>query len=360
MVTQTEQLVERRPAARPLVKTERPQPRIVWWGAAGAVAVAVQVFVFATWFLAGEAKTTPTGADPVPAATKAWAIGIQTISILLFVGTAVYVVRQCRRHRALTFDAILVVAWCLSWWQDPILNYLRPVFFYNAYLLNLGSWTSRIPGWQSPDGHLLAEPLFAASIYGWMLLTSMLTCAGMRWAKRHWPGIRVPGLVLSALATMIVFDFVLEVFFVRTRLYSYAATVHDLSIWGDKPYHFPIYESLLWGSVWASVGMLRYFRDDKGRSVVEKGVDSLPGSTRKKNVLRVLAVTGFINVVFVVLYNIPIQFFNLHVDTMPAHPTYLRSGLCGDGTAYPCPGPDVPIYLRGQPGPQPVGPPGSD
>jgi hypothetical protein len=98
--------------------------------------------------------------------------------------------------------------------------------------------------------------------------------------------------------------------------------------------------------------MLRYFRDDRGRSVVERGVDAMVASTRKKNLLRVLAVTGFINVVFVTFYNLPIQFFNLHVDTMPTHPTYLRSGLCGEGTPYSCPGPEVPIYLRGQPGPQ--------
>jgi hypothetical protein len=352
VVTQSEKLVQKRPALPPRGTIAPRRPAIVWWAAVGAAAVAVQAFVFVTWFLSGEAKTTPTGADPVPTSTKFWAISIQSISILLFLGTAVLVVRQCRRRRVLTFDAVLVIAWCLSWWQDPILNYLRPIFFYNAYLVNLGSWTSRIPGWQSPDGHLLAEPLFAASIYGWMLLTSMLTCAGMRWAKRHWPQIGVPGLVLSALATMFIFDLLVEGLFVRTRLYSYAATVHDLSLWGDKPYHFPLYEPVLWGSVWATVGMLRYFRDDKGRSMVEKGVDTMVASTRKKNVFRVLAVTGFINVVFVVLYNIPIQFFSLNVDKMPAHPTYLRSGLCGDDTAYPCPGPDVPVYLRGQPGPQ--------
>lgn len=352
MVKQAERLTGGGPAARPLSTPAKERPAIVWWAAVGAAVVLIQAFVYVTWFLTGEAKTTPTGADPVPAGTKAWALSIQTISILIFIGTAVMVVRQCRRRKVLTFDAVLVIAWCLSWWQDPILNYLRPVFFYNAYLWNLGSWTSRIPGWQSPNGHLLAEPLFAGSIYGWMLLTSMLTCAGMRWAKKRRPSIGVPGLILSAWATMIVFDFVLEVFFVRTRLYSYAATVHDLSVFGDKPYHFPIYESFLWGGVWAAVGVLRYFRNDKGRSVVEKGVDEMQASTKKKNVLRVLAITGFINVVFVAFYNIPIQFFALNVDKMPAHPTYLRSGLCGDDTAYPCPGPDVPIYLRGQPGPQ--------
>ena len=334
------------------VAPARQRPRVVWWAIIGAAAVAVQLFVFASWILAGEATPTHTGADPVPGSTKFWAISIQSISILLFAGCVVGVVRQCRRHQALTFDAILVMAWILSWWQDPILNYIRPVFFYNSYLLNLGSWTSQIPGWLSPHGHLLAEPLFAGSIYGWMLLTSMLTCAGMRWAKRIWPRIGTPGLIAAGYATMIVFDFLVEGTFVRTRLYSYAATIHDLSLWGGKEYHFPLYEPILWGAVWASVGILRYFRDDRGRCVVEKGIDEMPVSTRRKNVLRTLAVTGFINVVFVAFYNVPIQWFGLHVDTMPPHPTYLRSGLCGPGTEYPCPGPDVPIYLRGQPGPQ--------
>ncbi|MCZ7526756.1 MAG: spirocyclase AveC family protein [Acidimicrobiia bacterium] len=334
-----------------LLEPRRQRPPIVRWALVGAFFLAVEIFVITTWFTSGEATPTSTGADPVPGYIKGWAIALQIVCPLIFVAALVYVVRQCRRERRLTFDAVLLIAWCLVYWQDPMLNYLRPIFSYNSYLVNLGSWTSRTPGWMSPRGHLMPEPLvLGGTVYGWFLFASMMTCAAMRWAKRRWPHLGSTGLVTVGFASMILFDFVLEVFFVRTHMYIYASVVKELTIFHGTWNQFPIYESFLWGGMMAATGVLRYFRDDRGRSVVERGVDQLEATTTKKNILRILAVSGCLNVMFIFTYNLPIQVFNLHADDPPELPTYLRNDLCGEGTPYRCPGPDTPIYLRGQEG----------
>jgi len=40
---------------------------------------------------------------------------------------------------------------------------------------------------------------------------------------------------------------------------------------------------------------------------------------------------------------VPYNFFALKADTFPAMPSFLRAGICGQGTAYACPGQWVPI-----------------
>ncbi len=116
----------------------------------------------------------------------------------------------------------------------------------------------------------------------------------MRAAKRRIPGIGVAGLIGVALAAGFVFDLLCEVFMVCTSLYAYNGTVHALSLWGGERYQFPLYESLYWGAVWAAAGILRYFRDDKGRSVVERGAESVSVSQRMQTAYRAFAVIGFL------------------------------------------------------------------
>src|SRR5437667_171266 len=65
-----------------------------------------------------------------------------------------------------------------------------------------------------------------------------------------------------------------------------------------KTYQFPLYEPFIFGLTWMAPGALRYFRDDKGRSVVERGIDESKISRRRANGLRLLAVIGFLNLVY--------------------------------------------------------------
>jgi len=336
----------RAPAADATSLEGRKARPVLWWAAIGAVFVALQVYIYISWIASGDATRTPTGSDPLTGATEIWLNGFQVLSVAAAVLIVAIVVRQSLRERRMSFDAMLVTAWVAVYWQDPIINYIRTSFFYNSHFFNVGSWTEQIPGWMSPNGALLPEPLaFVGSLYFWLGPgASLLTFWVMRRAKRRWPGLGNVGLVATAWLVMVALDLLAELIWVRTELYAYSGTIHGLSFWGGQRYQFPIYEAVLWPMMWTAMGALKYFRDDKGRSVVERGVDRVR-AVRWRTPLRVLAIIGFANVAMLT-YNIAFQAFVLHNDKQPAdYPSYLQNEMCGKGTRYACNGPEIPIPL---------------
>jgi hypothetical protein len=93
--------------------------------------------------------------------------------------------------------------------------------------------------------------------------------------------------------------------------------------------------------------MIRYLRDDKGRSFAERGVDELRLTKRKRKLVQFLAITGFVHGYSLFGYFLPFQVMALKADTFPAMPSYLRAGICGEGTDYACPGKEfVPVPSR--------------
>ena len=78
---------------------------------------------------------------------------------------------------------------------------------------------------------------------------------------------------------------------------------------------------------------LRYFRDDKGQTFVEKGIDNLGYSAGRKKLVTFLALAGLIQPWFLIAYYLPYTLFVIHSDTFPAYPSYMRAEMCGEGTA---------------------------
>ena len=72
-----------------------------------------------------------------------------------------FFIKPWRRERRITLDGMLFVSMGLMFFQDPLLNYFNTWCTYNTWAFNLGSWSSNIPGWVSPEepGAQVAEPL---------------------------------------------------------------------------------------------------------------------------------------------------------------------------------------------------------
>ncbi len=174
----------------------------------------------------------------------------------------------------------------------------------------------------------------------------MLANVVMRRAKSRWPNIGTTGIIGVALVFCMAFDFVIEAIWLRLGIYTYAGSIGWLTIFKGRYYQFPIYEVVLAGGMFAAFACLRYFKDDKGRSVAERGIDDVKGSTRKRTTIRLLATIGIVNVLMIVTYSLPMQWFGTHADSWPEDITsrsYLTNGLCGPETDYACSGPGVPI-----------------
>jgi len=332
----------------PPATAARPVRPVVAWAVIGAVFLLLEAYVFAAWFISGDAHTVATGADAVPTGTKVLAWVFQALTVAALIGTIVWLVRKCRREGRLVFDAVWVIGLASMYWQDPLCNYLRPVFYYNSYLINLGSWAPHIPGWVSPNAVHLPEPLiFVGPIYGSVIPIIALGAHWvMRTASERRPDFGVVRVFLVGWVAMAATVIGFEVIWVHSNLYAYPGALHNFAIQGGSRYQFPLQEALLWGAFLTVAGAVRLYRDDLGQSIAERGTDRVSGSLGRSNLLRALALIGFMNLAMLI-YNLGMISLTLHVDRTPGgYPSYLTNKLCGPGTPYRCPAPGVPVYLR--------------
>ena len=330
----------------------RPVRPVKIWAVVGAGFIALQVYVYSAWILSGDAVRTPTGPTPVPGYMRWSAHSMEaiTVSLVVFFGYW-FVVRPWRRERRMTLDGLLYLACFTLYWADPLLNYAQTWGTYNAVFFNRGSWAMHIPGWIAPRNNLFPEPLlWSGGLYPtWIFGAMILACGVMRRVKQRRPNIGTIGLLGSCLAFFIVFDLISELTFMRLGLYSYAGAIDWLTLFHGHYYQLPVYELLFWPLAWTAFAGLRYFRDDKGRTFAERGVDDLRVSPAKKYGLRFLALAGALNVLFFI-YNGPQIWWGLQADSWPQDiqkRSYLTDGICGPGTDYACPGSAVPIHKPG-------------
>ena len=340
--------------ASPVAFTDEPRriKPITWWAAIGGAVLALQVYVFSAWIISGDATRTDPGPSPLPTWMH-WSIRLQeTAGVIALVAILFFVVyRPWRRDGRISLDGMLVFCFLGVWWQDPLINYSQAVATYNTHLINFGSWTSKIPGWNTPNGHVFPEPVvwtstcYMTAVWGAVVISNII----MRKAKERWPRLGVAGLVGICLGFFIVFDLAIELVWVRTGIYFYPGAIRSLSFFPGTYYQFPAYEVLLFGVTWGRWGCMRYFRDDKGRTLAERGVDDLRATPKQKSWLRFLALLGMLNVLYL-WCNVGWQFFGLRSDAWPKSVTtksYMLDQLCGPGTNYACSGPSVPIPRRG-------------
>jgi hypothetical protein len=307
---------------------------IKYWASFGAFVIALQLYVYIRWLSSSSFKRTPTGADAVPGWMKAEITATEVLSLVgLVVALYFFFVRPWRRERRVTADGLISLGFLTLYWQDLMLNYTSPLATYNSFFFNRGSWFSFVPGWASAHGSQTAEPMLMAGpfyVYG-CFGASVLGCVVMRKAHERWPQIGKLGLMAIAYLFFCVFDFILEpLVILRLGWWAYPGAIRSMSVFAGTQYQFPLYGMVLMAGVWTAWASLRFFKDDQGRTVVERGVDRLNVGGKSKTFVRFLAIAGCLNLMWLI-YMVPIQFFDLHNDAWPnvfAKRSYLTDGLC--------------------------------
>ena len=334
------------PAPDRALAAEQAQPivPVKGWATLGALCLAVIAFVWAKWLTGPYTKTVPTGVTPVPGFMKTAIV----IGELLIVPGALwcfyrFLWRPWRLERRLTVDGLLCVAFLLVWFQDPLTNCFGPWITWNSYFVNIGSWVNSVPGWVSfgaPGRQVLEPIIFAPALYVcvWMGLSG-IGCALMRASKRRWPALGPYRLFAIAYAAMFIADVVIEGFvFMPLGFWTYAGGP-DPIMFGSTYHALPLHEPVFIGLMMAGYSSLRYYRDDHGRTFVERGVDRVAGSARQ-NLLRLLAVIGVVQLIFMVTFTVPVSYINAHPRHWPADVqkrSYLTDGICGVGSERVCP-----------------------
>ncbi len=325
------------------------------WAAIGGGLLVLQLYVWTRWITGPYFQRVPSGPSDPPMYMK---VPLMVNAIVLWVALPFalwwFIVRPWLRERRITLDGMLLVSMGLMFFQDPLLNYFNTWCTYNTWLFNRGSWSPYIPGWMSPDapGHQVSEPLLTNTpgyAYGVLLIT-IVGCWVMRKVKARWPNISNLQLIALTYAFTFVLDFLMEgCLLLPIGFYTYPGAIRAVSFNAGTYCQWPIYEGLMWGGVQAALCCLRFFTDDRGRTVVERGLDRVRGGVVKQQVTRFLAIFAGVSACFFIIYNVPAQWVGMHADPWPADHlkrSYFNGGTCGAGSDQPCPDPALPIPTR--------------
>src|SRR5262249_10308318 len=118
------------------------------WALAGGAILAVQLYVWAKWVTGPYFVRVPAGPSDPPTWMKTILV-TWTGVIMLGLPVALYyvVIRPWRRERRITTDAMLMGAFGLAFFQDPLLNYLNSCLTDNTWMFNRGSWVRKVRRW---------------------------------------------------------------------------------------------------------------------------------------------------------------------------------------------------------------------
>lgn len=324
---------------------------IKWWAATGVALLSFAAYVLIRWALSGP-RPAPKGPVPVPEYMQiaAWVFQTAVPAGALFVVIR-FVVIPWRREGRPTFDGLFILAILTVYWLDPLANYAQTFFTYNAQLFNLGSWAEYVPGWIAPNNRHLAEPIamMLPAYVLWFFGGTALANAVMRFVQSRRPQTSNGVLILLCAGFLFVLDTAIEMVFLLTGLYTYPGA-GALTLFKGHYYQFPLFEAFFMMTAWTPWACLRYFRNDRGESVVERGLSRLRVGERAQGALRFLAIVGALQTSVILLYLVPYPLLTLNAGAFPKEildRPYLTSGICGYGTDLACPSPRLPIQRRG-------------
>ena len=340
------------PAASAAAVEAGPVLPVKVWATVGGAILAFEAFVIAKWVTGPNFQTVHTGVTPLPSWMKASLVTMEIGFTLLWLWCCwQFIVKPWRRDGRPSTDGLICLGlFFFCWFQDPLADYGGQVFTYNSYLVNVGSWLNSVPGATVPGyaGHQLPEPLWTAAIYpGVIFLATMLGTWVMRQIKARRPQTGPIGLIAGGYAFFVLFDVVLEGFILMPLgAYTYAGAPGWTSINPGHFYKYTMVEGLAFGAVWTAWASLRYFKDDRGLTLVERGIDRAATTEWHKTVLRFLAIGGFLAVSMALCVNLPYYWTSQHMGAYPRDTlkrSYFLDGVCGAGTHTACPGPSIPL-----------------
>lgn len=338
-------LPEQQSIAHKLSATSSP---VLLWATLGLLMLLFQLYVWGSWISGPNFVPTDPGPDPIGAGQKFYFLFIQiAIPIAAAICLWFWVVRPWRRDGKMSADGMIAIAGSAAVFWDMSMNYTSTVLLYNSHLINFGSWTlGSWPGWTSPNGNLLPEPLVAI-VPGYTALVvsqAYVICWVLRKAKERWPGLGVISIIGLIIIGLTCLDSVIEMALVRSGIYAYPGGIRAITLFAGETYQFPLSEGFLFGGLGiGSIAILRFFKDDKGQSFAERGLEKLRVGEVARQWLRFLAIFGFIHGAFFMLYMVPSQWFSTHSDPFPeGYPSYLINHMCVYGEhRNQCPGPGI-------------------
>ncbi|MBA3035376.1 MAG: spirocyclase, AveC family [Desulfobacterium sp.] len=342
----------------------KSRPAVVWWAWLGGAWLLFWAYVLIRWVTGPYFAPVPTGAVDPPGWMNAIFVVWQVACLpLVAIGLYFLVYKPWKRNRNVPLDGLLLITFMVFSLQDAGSNYLGVWYTVNSHLWNMGSFYNEIPGWLAfgrPGAVVPYAPLLHLIEYPLGLFTFCFIGSGlMNFARKRWSWGPIK-LILFIFPFMMIYDLVIEGTFQTIGFYTMAGG--KISFFPDTYEKFPIIETIFIACLNIPVLALRYFKNDKGETLAERGINSMVISDGRKQLLRLLALIGATQTIFLACYNVPMAaFMGSNPGKWPTDITsrpYFTNGLCGAGTDRLCPGPGVPLtqtaWVTTRPAGQPV------
>ena len=306
----------------------------------GLILLVAQIYTWVGFFSHGPVSVEPEG--PYQPLTYWGARFFEVLgwSTLFIVLTAV--IRRCMRERRLTFDAKFCIAGLLTYWCDPMVEFIQPIFFNSAYYVNVRDWTGFVPFIINPDAGRILEPYLAyIPIYTVGFLTyAMFLNNLMRRVENRFHNVSAAGLFCVAFVAGAIVEIIAEVIWLRLELISYPGAPDFLAIYvGDLK--MPWIEWFTGGLLFSTFSLVRYYVDERGNRITERGLDNY--SPRLQAAVSTLAMVAILNSLMISV-SLMDAFVGLYSSPYRPQPAHLLVGACdvpgGEvGSRYgPCPG----------------------
>lgn len=324
-------------------------PPVKYWATAGAILLAAEAYLLISWVTGPNFERVDSGPDSPPTWMKTEMVAVEIVATLATIFTFYwFLVRPWLRERRVTTDGLLCIAFLTVSFYDPLSNFAQNWFTYNSYLVNFGSVMSEVPGvtaFHEPGANeafpLLVVPTAYVTAFIWL---SVLVCKAMSAAKRRWPSMGPGRLVLFCLGLTMLADVVIEgLFYMPLGFWTFAGG--HWSINAGHYYQYPIHEMIFGGAVFCMFVCLRYFTNDRGETIAERGIERMKIPPARKVVLRGLGIVAFVQIGFFATYHLPQAIFALNSTEWPQdvqERSYFTNNICGPETNRACPGPEVP------------------
>jgi hypothetical protein len=299
---------------RTMVQQNRYAP-VLFFATFGAIVVLFDIWLFAAWFSSPFFATNTVGRELVPANVRTMVRANEIANTLFCVLTVWFVlIRPWRRTGEITFAGLFLLAMVTMLVQSDLPNYTTYFYQENTYAINFGSFMGVFPGVRPPNLGRQADFVFMNLGCIWSNVVPMIiTTMVVNRVRGHWPNLSKLQTIAVAYGFLLIYDFVLESGFLRTDAFTYGYTIGALTLFKGERYQFPVYEIVLWGALLTSFFTLWYFRDDKGDSFAERGVERFRLGRAKAKWVRFFAIVGAINV-FALTYNVAINVIQLYAD----------------------------------------------
>lgn len=326
------------------VTARSPRYPIVYWAAGiGLLLFIFEIYILFNWVTGPNFTTVPYGPSEPPQWMKT---GMEVGQVLAATGTIyvfyLWTLRPWFRDREVTFWGLMVPILFLTSIYDPTGSYFHNWYTYNAYLLNFGTpLPGGLPGWQSfaEPGAMNAFPIILLPCL-YVLVFIFFIWSGalfMGWLRNRFP-LMPPGLMAFCILLFIIFDIIVEGhIFMRLGWYTESG-------WGinqGEYYQLPWRNIILAALMWTMCASLWFFRDDRGQTIVEKGLEKFRANSAKHITLRFFALFAAIQIILMTFYQVPMAFhakyFPGHWPDVVSNETYWNNHICGYDTPRPCP-----------------------